>query len=96
MWTVKKIRKLIQCRVKSSERGYGMGPEKCVICGAVIPEGLQVCPNCLNDHMLNKEQMVRELREIAATLKITAYTDGNIQEAMKKVLSVADRLEHIR
>lgn len=23
-------------------------PEKCVSCGDIIPEGRQVCPNCLN------------------------------------------------
>lgn len=76
-----------------------MVPEKCVICGSVIPEGRQVCPNCLNDELVithELEEMARELRNIASTLKITACTDGNIQEAMKKVLSIADRLEDVK
>ena len=24
-----------------------MGPERCVCCGAIIPEGRQVCPRCM-------------------------------------------------
>lgn len=27
-------------------------PETCVVCGTIIPEGRQICPNCEWDRML--------------------------------------------
>ncbi len=27
-------------------------PETCVVCGAIIPEGRQICPNCEKDKTL--------------------------------------------
>lgn len=38
-----------------------MDENRCVCCGAVIPEGLQICPNCeLNPPLLVKEKTKEE------------------------------------
>jgi len=67
-----------------------MGVERCVICGKIIPEGLQVCPECMAK---NQESTAEELRDIADVLSITANTDGNIKKSMEALLRIADRLE---
>lgn len=71
-----------------------MAAEHCVVCGAIIPEGSQVCPACLAKFGLAEEtEEEQELRDIAAVLKITANTDTNIKDAMEALLRIADRLE---
>lgn len=30
-----------------------MGENRCVVCGAIIPEGRMVCPSCENDQQNN-------------------------------------------
>lgn len=40
-----------------------MNAEKCVCCGAVIPEGRQVCPSCENDNKItNPAKAVQAFR----------------------------------
>lgn len=70
-----------------------MEAEKCVMCGRTIPEGTQVCPDCMA--IIDKEQRgtAQELRDIADVLSITANTDGNIQKSMEALLRIASRLE---
>lgn len=68
-----------------------MNAGRCVICGAVIPEGLQVCKNCMEDGAGADE--AEELRDIADVLSITANTDSNIKRSMEAILRIADRLE---
>lgn len=68
-----------------------MDADRCVICGAVIPEGLQVCKNCMGDGAGTDE--AEELRDIADVLSITANTDSNIKRSMEAILRIADRLE---
>lgn len=68
-----------------------MNAERCVICGAIIPEGLQVCKNCMEDGAGKDE--AEELRDIADVLSITANTDSNIKRSMEAILRIADRLE---
>lgn len=46
-------------------------PERCVCCGAIIPEGRQVCPNCENAPLREKlVEIYNELEE--AGLMVTA------------------------
>lgn len=68
-----------------------MKAERCVICGETIPEGLQVCKNCMEDGAGKDE--AEELRDIADVLSITANTDSNIKRSMEAILRIADRLE---
>ena len=70
-----------------------MAAERCVLCGAPVSAGSQMCRACMNKHspaeVLEAE---RELRDIARVLKITASTDRNIKESMEAILRIADRL----
>ena len=68
-----------------------MKAERCVICVEIIPEGLQVCKNCMEDGAGKDE--AEELRDIADVLSITANTDSNIKRSMEAILRIADRLE---
>ena len=72
-----------------------MDVDKCVKCDAPVPEGLQVCPQCLRESGASKEEVeaAEELRDIANILNITAGTDGNIKDAMRSILNIAERLE---
>ena len=70
-----------------------MAVERCVLCGAPIAAGSQMCRACMDKYspaaVLEAEQ---ELRDIAQVLKITASTDRNIKESMEAILRIADRL----
>lgn len=70
-----------------------MGSERCLLCGAIIPEGSQVCPVCMSEYGPAELEPEQELRDIAEVLKITANTDRNIQNSMEAILRIADRLE---
>lgn len=70
--------------------------EHCLICGAVIPEGTQVCVACMKNYGINTMEAVEvaeQLRDIAGVLKITEATDANIKQSMESLLNIADRLE---
>lgn len=72
-----------------------MGVERCVACGAIIPEGQQLCRDCMNDLEIEPQEAAEtaaELRDIADVLSITANTDGNIRRSMEALLRIADRL----
>ena len=75
-----------------------MEAEKCVLCGVIIPEGQQVCPECIKKHGGIEElaRLEEELRDIAGILSITANTDGNIKKSMEALLRIADRVERRR
>ena len=76
-----------------------MGPERCLLCGVIIPEGSQVCPSCFREYAPGADlgaETEQELRDIAEVLKITANTDKNIQNSMEALLRIADRLERKR
>ena len=67
---------------------------RCVMCGAVVPEGAGVCENCMKQAGTEEAQEItEELRDIAGVLSITANTDGNIKQSMESILRIADRLE---
>ena len=73
-----------------------MAAERCVLCGASVSAGSQMCRACMDKYspaaVLETEQ---ELRDIAQVLKITvdsARTDRNIKESMEAILRIADRL----
>lgn len=72
-----------------------MEPEKCLMCGEIIPEGQQLCSGCMNKYGITPVDMeaAEELRDIAQILNITASTDKNIQLSMEAILRIADRLE---
>lgn len=69
--------------------------DTCVLCGEPVPEGLQVCPNCMKKAGVSEIdlEVPEELRDIAAILKITAPTDINIKTALQGILNIAARLE---
>lgn len=69
--------------------------DTCVLCGEPIPEGIQVCPECMRKAGVDETNTTaaEELRDIAAILKITAPTDGNIKIALQGILNIAARLE---
>ena len=72
-----------------------MGAERCVACGATIPEGQQLCRDCMNNLEIEPQEAAEtaaELRDIADVLSITANTDGNIRRSMEALLRIADRL----
>lgn len=72
-----------------------MEPEKCLMCGEIIPEGQQLCSGCMKDYGVTPVDVeaAEELRDIAQVLNITASTDKNIQLSMEAILRIADRLE---
>ena len=73
-----------------------MAVDRCLICGAIIPEGSQVCTNCMTANGTDTEEATEcaeQLRDIADVLKITEGTDTNIRESMQGILRIADRLE---
>lgn len=69
--------------------------DTCVLCGEPVPEGLQVCPDCMKKAGVSETDLkaAEELRDIAAILKITAPTDSNIKIALQGILNIAARLE---
>lgn len=70
--------------------------DRCLICGEIIPEGAQVCADCMKRHGIDAgevQEITEELRDIAGVLSITANTDGNIKQSMESILRIADRLE---
>lgn len=72
-----------------------MDVDKCVRCGEPVPEGLQICPQCMRESGVDEKEVeaAEELRDIANILKITADTDQNIKAAMQSILNIAERLE---
>lgn len=73
-----------------------MEPERCLLCGEVIPEGQQICNNCMAAYSPETEaaaEMAEEIRDIANVLKITANTDANIKQSMESLFNIAGRLE---
>ena len=73
-----------------------MNADRCLICGEVIPEGSQVCTDCMKKYEIQAGEaveMAEELRDVAAILKITEGTDANIRQSMESILRIADRLE---
>ena len=70
--------------------------DRCLMCGAVIPEGSQVCKSCMAKAGIEAgeaAEIAEEMRDIAGVLSITANTDGNIKRSMESILRIADRLE---
>lgn len=68
----------------------------CLICGQIVPEGLQVCTACMKKYEIQNAgdmELAEELRDIADVLKITENTDSNIKKSMESILRIADRLE---
>ena len=53
-----------------------MADNKCVCCGAIIPEGMIACPNCLV--VVNKEKTCENCIHIAVCGKFSA-TGGHVR-----------------
>lgn len=73
-----------------------MKNDKCLVCGAATPDGIQVCKECAEKIHIEAGETVEiaeEMRDIAGILSITANTDGNIKRSMESILRIADRLE---
>ena len=70
-----------------------MAADRCVLCGAPVSAGSQICRACIEKYgPVSVSDAERELRDIAQVLKITASTDRNIKESMEAILRIADRL----
>ena len=70
--------------------------DRCMICGAAVPDGAQVCKSCAEQFRIEAGETVEiaeEMRDIAGLLSIIANTDGNIKQSMESILRIADRLE---
>ena len=70
--------------------------DHCLICGAAVPDGAQVCKSCAEQFHIEAgeaAEIAEEMRDIAGVLSITANTDGNIKRSMESILRIADRLE---
>ena len=72
-----------------------MNVDRCVKCGEPVPEGLQICPQCMREAGAGETEVAaaEELRDIANILNITAGTDTNIKAAMQSILNIAEKLE---
>lgn len=73
-----------------------MDAERCVVCGAIIPEGQQLCKNCMETleiKPLEASEPEKELRDVAYVLSIAANTDGNIKQALEALMRIMDRLQ---
>ena len=73
-----------------------MDVECCLICGEAIPEGVQVCKNCIEQYHIETGESVEiaeEMRDIAGVLSITENTDGNIKKSVESILRIAERLK---
>ena len=53
-------RLLIKCKKLGKGKRSMIMDDKCVICGEIIPEGRQVCPNCEENINIQKTDMVCE------------------------------------
>ena len=61
-----------------------MAAERCVLCGAPVSAGSQICRACIEKYgPVSVSDAERELRDIARVLKITASTDRNIKNQWK-------------
>jgi len=75
-------------------------PERCLICGAIIPEGRQICLNCelskpkdlvlaLNDRLHDKEKklidFIRRLKYGEVTIKVQDGLPIMIEKTTEKV-----------
>lgn len=70
--------------------------DRCLICGAAVPDGAGVCKSCAEQFHIEAGEAVEiaeEMRDIAGVLSITANTDSNIKQSMESILRIADRLE---
>ena len=70
--------------------------DRCLICGAAVPDGAGVCKSCAEQFHIEAGEAVEiaeEMRDISRVLSITANTDGNIKKSMESILRIADRLE---
>lgn len=73
--------------------------DRCLICGAAIPEGTQVCKSCAEQFCIEAgeaAEIAEQIQDISEVLSITANTDGNIKRTMESILRIADRLERKR
>lgn len=69
--------------------------DRCLICGAAVPDGAQVCRSCAGQFRIEAGEPVElaeEMRDIAGVLSIAYNTDSNIKQSMESILRIADRL----
>lgn len=51
---------------------------RCVVCGAIIPEGRQVCPNCMEGFVPEKKQ-----EELIRKIELILIEEGQHDERFK-------------
>lgn len=54
-------------------------PDRCVMCGAIIPEGRQVCPACEADSKMEQADPIRARVTLRTGGKITLYAQGYME-----------------
>jgi hypothetical protein len=59
---------------------------RCVVCGAIIPEGQQVCPNCEAGDVPNQEP---EINAVMSWLEGLAQDDWNLFYSDSEVQNIA-------
>lgn len=71
-----------------------MAVDRCVICGEVIPEGMQVCPGCMEASGADEKEIktARQLRDIANILNMETNRKS-VRDAIDGILSIAEGLE---
>ena len=63
---------------------------RCIVCGAIIPEGRQICPNCENGYT-PKQERNEELNE----LRVYMPTFADVKKKIDEMKQAADRLLQI-
>lgn len=56
---------------------------RCVVCGAIIPEGRQVCPNCMEGFVPEQEQEMRCLEELIRRIELILIKEGQQDKRFK-------------
>lgn len=79
-----------------------MAEDRCIVCGDVIPEGIQVCPRCMNRPSRRSPKLVCWLKAIPLWIK-TGYfvphlydvtTEPAIIISTERGFRIADSYEH--
>lgn len=68
---------------------------RCVVCGAIIPEGRQVCPNCMEGFVPEQEQTINvgstnmTVNDIITELQKSQRVNDAAQSVYVEMLSTA-------
>jgi hypothetical protein len=71
-----------------------MAVDRCVICGEIVPEGMQVCPACMKKSGASEKEIkaAKRLKDVANILRADS-TIRSIQSAIDSIFNIAEELE---